>query len=115
MDINVVISLDKVLSDKLDKLIYLFSSGSESAVHIENTSVQKSKDEEEVNMSDNSTLQEESDKYSRDDVIEALQKLAKKKGKSAAGELLTKYGASKVSELKEEDYNALIKDMEGMV
>lgn len=48
-----------------------------------------------------------------EEVRAAFSEYAKSKGKDKAKELLSKYGASKVTELKEEDYNAAIRDIRG--
>lgn len=49
--------------------------------------------------------------YTIEQVRAAFTKYAKTNGKAAAKELLTKYGAGKVTELKESDYAAVMKEV----
>ena len=46
-----------------------------------------------------------------EDIRAAFSAFAKKNGKDQAKEILAKYGASKVTEIKESDYNSVIQDI----
>lgn len=130
MDINLIIRLDENFSKKVDKLLDLLSIIAEkktikSSENEPDTAVIKvataKKDAVEVNTATEAKpetvakSEQVEKKASKDDVIKALQALAKKSGKAAAGELLNKYGATKVSELSEDNYDSLVEDTERMI
>ena len=50
----------------------------------------------------------------RDDAKKAVLRVAKDKGHDAAAALLKKFGATKISEVKDEDIPAIIKDAEAL-
>lgn len=111
MSINVVISMDSALADKLDSIINLLSTFNQNKqVEKSNIKAEKTRDTVEEVKSTN-----DSPKYTVDDIISAMQNLAAKKGKQEAKQLLEKYNASKVSELEEDTYHDFIKDIEGMI
>lgn len=51
--------------------------------------------------------------YKIEDIRTAFATFAKAKGKDKAKEILTQFNAHKVTELKEDDYNAVMKVLEG--
>ena len=51
---------------------------------------------------------------SRDDAKKAILKVAKEKGHDAAAALLKRFGATKISEVKDEDIASIIKDAEAL-
>lgn len=54
-------------------------------------------------------------KVTKEQVREIFSKLVKAGKQKEAKELTSKYGASKVGEVKEEDYAAILKDAEGLL
>ena len=130
MDINLIIRLDENFSKKVDKLLDLLSIITEkktnkSSENEPDTAVTKVAIVEDDAIEVNNLTEAKPEtvaksepvkkKASKDDVIKALQALAKKSGKAAAGELLNKYGATKVSELDEDNYDSLVEDAERMI
>lgn len=130
MDINLIIRLDENFSNRFDKLLDLLTvmverkpsknSEIEPAGVITKATVVKDEAIEVSNVAENQTetvvkSEQVEKKASKDDVIKSLQSLAKKNGKAAAGELLNKYGATKVSELDENNYTSLVADAERVI
>lgn len=124
MDINLIIRLDENFSKKVDKLLDLLSiiaekktnKNSENEPDTAVTKVAIGEDDAvEAKPETVAKSEQVEKKASKDDVIKALQALAKKSGKAAAGELLNKYGATKVSELGEDNYDSLVEDAERMI
>lgn len=128
MEIKLVVSLDNELSriaDKLLEAITSLSNTNRTSHNTRNTFIisEKAKTKEETEFEAATTWEPtdadanaddkptENQNIKVDEVIQALQKLAKAKGKTAAKELLTKYGAAKVSELKEDNYSGLIDEI----
>lgn len=110
MDINVVISVDSNLGIKLDKFLDVITD-------VVNTGAIKNKqmditDTVKEDVTEKVENEKKETSVSKDDIIGVLQALARKCGKSAAIELLRKYGATKVSGLKEENYEALVDEAE---
>lgn len=129
MDINVRVTVDNAVLCRLDKLIEVLgncitqSVGSTPKVanaakpekSIEKAETAKSSGEETAEKAE-ALAADESVTYSKDDVVMILQSLAKKKGdKSVSKTLLEQFGASKVSDLKTEDYGAIIIAAEEMM
>lgn len=57
--------------------------------------------------------EKEEPQYKIEDIRTAFATFAKAKGKDKAKEILAKFNAHKVTELKEDDYNAVMKVLEG--
>lgn len=129
MDINVKVTVDDAVLCRLDKLIEVLGNcitqpvgstpkGANAAKpekSIEKAETAKSPGEETAEKAEASDT-DESVTYSKDDVVMILQSLAKKKGdKSVSKTLLEQFGASKVSDLKTEDYGAIIIAAEEMM
>ena len=57
--------------------------------------------------------EKEEPQYKIEDIRTAFATFAKAKGKAKAKEILAKFNAHKVTELKEDDYNAVMKVLEG--
>lgn len=129
MSINVVISMDSALADKLDSIINLLSTFNmqnkqvETFVEKADIKTDKTRDDVETAKTANDSAvvyttegsAKSSFKYTVDDIISAMQNLAAKKGKQEAKQILEKYNASRVSELEEDAYHDFIKDIEGMI
>lgn len=127
INVNVVVSLNEVLLDRIDKLIYLFSPVTEGSKYVVKQSV---KAETNVETADNvveehsidkseevvsAEAKKDTTKHNKDDVIKVLQTLASSKGKQTVKEILSKYDATKVPELKEDYYASVIKEAEEMI
>ncbi len=125
INVNVVVSLNEVLLDRIDKLIYLFSPVTEGSKFVVKQSV---KEETNVETADNvveehsidksvvsAEAKKDTTKHNKDDVIKVLQTLARSKGKQTVKEILSKYDATKVPELKEDYYASVIKEAEEMI
>lgn len=127
INVNVVVSLNEVLLDRIDKLIYLFSPVTEGSKFVVKQSV---KAETNVETADNvveehsidkseevvsAEAKKDTKKHNKDDVIKVLQTLARSKGKQTVKEILSKYDATKVPELKEDYYASVIKEAEEMI
>lgn len=129
INVNVVVSLNEVLLDRIDKLIYLFSPVVEGSKCVVKQSIKTETNVEPADkvVEENSIgidksgevasveAKKDTTKYNKDDVIKTLQNLASSKSKQAVKEILLKYGASRVPELKEDDYDAVIKEAEEMI
>lgn len=136
MDVNVRVTVDNAVLERLDKLIEVLGKCSVKPEFVTlETMVDDTIPEEAAMPSDaaeenavTGNVQEDVEeatvtakgkaepKATKDDVIIALQALAKKKSdKSASKSLLERFGATKVSELKAEDYDAIIKAAEEMM
>jgi hypothetical protein len=132
MDVNVRVTVDNAVLERLDKLIEVLGKCSVKPEFVTlETMVDDTIPEEATVPSDVAeenattgniqettvTVKENTEpKATKDDVIIALQALAKKKSdKSASKSLLERFGATKVSGLKAEDYDAIIKAAEEMM
>ncbi len=129
MDINVKVTVDNAVLCRLDKLIEVLGNCITQSVgstpkaanaaklekSVEKAETANSPGEETAEKAEASAT-DESVTYSKDDVVMMLQSLAKKKGdKSVSKTLLEQFGATKVSDLKTEDYGAIIIAAEEMM
>lgn len=74
---------------------------------------QKVEDKPKAEPKEEPKAEKEEPQYKIEDIRTAFATFAKAKGKDKAKEILAKFNAHKVTELKEDDYNAVMKVLEG--
>lgn len=74
---------------------------------------QKVEDKPKAEPKEEPKAEKEEPQYKIEDIRTAFATFAKAKGKDKAKEILSQFNAHKVTELKEDDYNAVMKVLEG--
>ena len=101
---TVTLTLNEITTEQAEQVLDLLRGGG--------TTVQADKIAPEE-FEDMPSAAEETEEVSHtiEEVRSALSKLGKAKGKEAAKAILTKFGVSKVTELKAEQYGAVLKEV----
>lgn len=101
---TVTLTLNEITTEQAEQVLDLLRGGS-AAVKAEKITPEE--------FEDMPSPAEETEEVSHtvEEVRSALSKLGKAKGKEAAKAILTKFGVSKVTELKAEQYGAVLKEV----
>lgn len=121
MEITVKIQADELagainnLAESINNLA--LSVGPIEAVKAEPKNVaeepQKVEDKPKAEPKEEPKAEKDEPQYKIEDIRTAFATFAKAKGKDKAKEILSQFNAHKVTELKEDDYNAVMKVLEG--
>lgn len=111
---TVTLTLNEITTEQAEKVLDLLRGGSATVKKESAAKTEKIAPEEFEDMpSASEDLTEETADVSHtiEEVRSALAKLGKAKGKEAAKAVLSKFGVSKVTELKAEQYAAVLKEV----
>jgi len=107
---TVTLTLNEITTEQAEQVLDLLRGGSAAVKAAPASKAEKIAPEE---FEDMPSPAEETEEVSHtiEEVRSALSKLGKAKGKEAAKAILTKFGVSKVTELKAEQYAAVLKEV----
>lgn len=111
---TVTLTLNEITTEQAEQILDLLRGGSATVKAESAAKTEKIIPEEFEDMpSPAPELTEETEEVTHtiEEVRSALSKLGKAKGKEAAKAILTKFGVSKVTELKAEQYGAVLKEV----
>lgn len=111
---NVTLTLNEINVEQAERVLDLVKTKKNNHEDEPVKAEEAAKTFEEIEPAEKNNIETES-QYAIEDIRKAFAELAKKKGKDFAKEMLKKFGASKVTELKPDSFEDVMKAIEEVV